>query len=131
MPDEPSGASPGPGRPVAARLVCSGIVRSILSPEFDEYYRELERAYEEDLTDEVVLNELADFVSDLLAQGGPEPLIERCCQVFEAICADGRIDPVATLYDQVLLCLSPSTFERLRSYFGPATEALVEEMGEA
>ncbi len=126
MPITPaSQAAPAPFDPDEITLQCAPIVRGALAPEFEQYYLDLEDLYEEDLTDDIVLNELADFFSDLIASGGPEPLIERCCDAFEAICNDVQIDSVTTLYDQVLLALSARTLERARPYFGPETETLL------
>ncbi|MGO9196026.1 MAG: hypothetical protein ACLQK4_02720 [Acidimicrobiales bacterium] len=127
-PEPPGGASSENADPEAVTLTCAPIVRSLLAPEFDDYYSDLLDLYEEDLTDDIVLNELADFFSDLLASGGPEALIERCCDAFEALCDAERFDPVTTLYDQVLLALSPRALERARPYFGPAVEALLSEL---
>ncbi|MHB1988432.1 MAG: hypothetical protein ACYCSF_10675 [Acidimicrobiales bacterium] len=130
-PITPSDSSGQPDRaadPESVVLICAPVVCSVLAPEFDEYYLDLVDVYEEELTDDIVLNEVADFFSDLLARGGPEALIERCCAAFEALCETDLIDPVEALYDQVLSCLSPAVFERARPYFGPKTEALVDQM---
>ncbi|MHB8244787.1 MAG: hypothetical protein ACYDGN_05425 [Acidimicrobiales bacterium] len=112
--------SPDPGT-----LICGSIILEHLTPEFGSYYRDLENLYEEELTDEIVLNELADFFADLLNGSGPDEVIERCCECFEALCHDPRLDPGLTLYDQLLAYLSPPTLERAWAYFGPATEALL------
>ncbi|MGO9557755.1 MAG: hypothetical protein ACLPQS_11905 [Acidimicrobiales bacterium] len=119
---------PPPFDPDEVTLQCAPVIRAALAPEFEEYYLDLEDLYEEDLTDDIVLNELADFFSDLIASGGPEPLIERCCDAFEAICNDEGIDSVTTLYDQVLVALSARTLERARPFFGPATERLLARL---
>lgn len=112
-----------PGDPPA--LICARVVHARLAPEFDELFSELAELYEEDLSDEIVLNELADFMADLLATGGHEELIERCCALLEELAADRRVDPVASLYDQLLGCLPPSLLDRLAGYLGPLASDLV------
>ena len=126
-PSEP-GEPGGPADPDEITLTCAPVIRALLAPQFDEYYSDLEDLYEDELTDDVVLRELADFFSDLLAGSGDDDLVERCAGAIEALCSDERVDAVAKVYDQIVLALSPQTLERARSYFGPSTEELVRRM---
>ncbi len=123
-------ASSADGGDEEVPLLCARVVRARLAPEFDELFSELAELYEEDLSDEIVLNELADFMADLLARGGPEELLERCCAVLEELAADERVDPVELLYDQLLACLPPSLFDRLLGYLGPRVSELVSSLRE-
>ena len=63
-------------------------------PEFESHYSDLLDIYEEDLTPQVVFNELADLVSELLVQGDSEETLDRCSSALElvALRARGRWD---------------------------------------
>lgn len=116
-------AEAGPGE-----LVCAPVIRAGLSPEFEELYLDLAEIYQEDLSDEIVLNELADFMTDLLVRGGHEDLLERSCEVLEQLATDPLVDATSTVYGQVLACLSPAVLDRARPYLGPAVEELLGEI---
>jgi hypothetical protein len=104
------------------------IVRETL-PEFEGRYLDLLDLYGEDLTPEAVLNELAEFAAELLADGDDEETLERVCAAVEAVAvelgADGK-DLVAFCFlDQLPLF----ALEAIYSYLHPATETILELLG--
>jgi hypothetical protein len=123
--DEPASESPAFGEGVDPQLFCARLVRSRLAPEFEETYLELAELYEEDLSDEIVLNELARFVADLLEADEDEGLIGRCSDLLEELMSQPGLDPLVTVYDQVLVCLPPGLRLRLAAYLGPLAAGLL------
>lgn len=125
--DEPGGPRDPEAAPV---LLCARLIRARLTPEFDEVFSELAELYEEDLSDEIVLNELTELLAELLSAGDRQELVERCAGVIEELVRDDRIDSLI-VYDQLLGLLPPFLFERFLPYLGPATAALVASVRES
>jgi hypothetical protein len=95
-------------------------------PEFESHYIELLDIYEEDLTPQVVFNELAEVVSGLLRQAESEELLEACVAALELVAAE----PDAEGTELVAFCfldqLPAFALEALRSYLGPVTGTILE-----
>jgi hypothetical protein len=102
------------------------LVRSHL-PEFEDHYLDLVDIYDEDLTPEIVLMELADFVANLVAAGGSEVSLERCLAAVDDVASntdDGR-ELVAYSF---LIELPLGTRAAVSSYFGPVAAQLAERL---
>ena len=95
-------------------------------PEFEELYQDLLDIYDEDLTAEIVLMELADFVADLLVGHEREELLERSLDAVERLVA-GSAATRRLVDESFLPALSPLTVERIRPTVGPATAELLDE----
>ncbi len=54
-------------------------------PEFEDHYLDLLDLYDEDLTPEIVVMELAEYVADLLPRHADEELVERCLDAVEEL----------------------------------------------
>lgn len=54
-------------------------------PEFEDHYLDLLDIYDEDLTPEIVLMELAEYVGGLLGEPEAEEILERSLEVVEAL----------------------------------------------
>ena len=95
-------------------------------PEFESHYLDLFDLYDEDLTPQVVFNELAEFVSDLIACGEEDETVERVCAALELVAlepgADGTGLVAFCFFDQ----LPNFALEAVRSYLRPVTETIVE-----
>jgi hypothetical protein len=77
----------------------------------------------------MVLNELAEFLSDaLMSPFADDRTVESCCAALDELCEAPGIDAAAMVYGQVLTLLPPTVLERARSYFGPATERLLDQL---
>lgn len=110
-------------------LPCTAIVRAHLQGAFERQYRYLHELYGIDLCDEIVLDELADFLhSATLGDLTEDDTIEECCAALEEMCRTDGIDPIATVYDHVLSALPATALERLRSYLGPVAAQLLDQM---
>lgn len=115
--------------PDAIRLVCAPVIASRLSPAFDGPLRELEALYGDELTDDVVLGELRDYLADLVFAGTDEDAIEACCATIELLATTPGVDPVCDLYDLLLGRLAPIVLERLLPYLSEETARLVDTAG--
>ncbi len=111
------------------QLLATATVRANLGAVFEPQYRDLEDLYGDELTDDIVLNELGWFIESLVTNEAPDELIERCCDVLEKLCALPSVDPVTAICDEVLVVCSPAVIARLESYLGPLAAALLEEEG--
>lgn len=110
-------------------LPCAAIIRSQLGRAFERTYRDLADLYGDELTDSIVLNELADLFTELVMNPTvSDEEIEQCAGALEVLCLTDGIDPVDAVYDQVLSLMPPMAFERVRSYLGPAAERLLDSM---
>ena len=94
-------------------------------PEFEDQYLDLLDIYDEDLTPEIVLMELADYVANLLVTAESEETLERCLVAVEDVVAETD-DGAALVAYAFVNELPPGSREVARSYFGPATDQLAE-----
>ena len=95
-------------------------------PEFEDHYRDLEDIYDEDLTPQVVFNELADFVTELLQHGDREDTLERCFAAVELVAVEPGADGTGLVAFCFLDQLAPFALEMARSYLEPITETILE-----
>ncbi len=70
-------------RPPTAEEAVAVLRRDL--PEFEERYADLQELYGEDLSSEVVLMELADFVTVLLVGCGSAGTLDRCFAAADEI----------------------------------------------
>jgi hypothetical protein len=101
------------------------ILRSKL-PEFEDHYLDLLDIYDEDLTPEIVLMELADFVANLVITGGEE-MLERCCAAVEDLAAGTADGPELVSYC-FLNELPLGSRQAVGSYLGRVSSHLAELM---
>jgi hypothetical protein len=105
------------------------ILREVV-PEFENNYLDLADIYDEDLTSQVIFNELADYVTDLLQVGDREDTLERCCAALERVAveqgADGTELVAFCFFDQ----LPRFAVERIRGYLDPVSETILEQLEE-
>lgn len=97
-------------------------------PEFEGNYLDLVEIYDEDLTPQVVFNELAEMVSNLLEDEEDEDLLERCFQAVEAVAGTPGVDAVEVVSYSFLEALRPDVRELADSWFGPTTVLLLEDL---
>jgi hypothetical protein len=109
--------------PIDDRAVC--ILRENV-PEFESHYLNLLDLYDEDLTPQVVFNELADFVSELLQRGDNEETIERCVAALELVALEPGADGTGIVAFCFLDQLPSFALDAIRSYLGPVTETILE-----
>ncbi|MGD0944785.1 MAG: hypothetical protein ABR972_11005 [Acidimicrobiales bacterium] len=95
-------------------------------PEFENHYLDLLDIYDEDLTPQVVFNELADFVTELLRHGDREDTLERCCTALELVAVAPGADGTGLVAFCFLDQLPHFALERIRSYLEPVTETILE-----
>lgn len=114
VPSSPGGDDVRP--PVDDSLIA--LLRSRL-PEFDNHFLDLRDIYDEDLTPEIVLMELADFVANLIVGGRGEGTLERCFEALEGLAASGQDGPELLAYS-FLGELPLTTRDAAAAYFGPA-----------
>ena len=95
-------------------------------PEFDDNFLDLLDIYDEDLTPQVVFNELADFVTELLQNGDHEDTLERCFAALELVAVEPGADGTGLVAFCFLDQLPPFALERARSYLEPVTETILE-----
>ena len=94
-------------------------------PEFVPAHDELLALYDDDLTVEVVLNELAAFASGLLdSSEDREAPLERCFEAVEALC---RLDEESAevVAWSFLAALDAPALQRAASYLGPISASLL------
>jgi hypothetical protein len=101
------------------------ILREIV-PEFEDHYLDLLDIYDEDLTPQVVFNELADFVTELLQDGDREDTLERCFAAVELVAVEPGADGTGLVAFCFLDQLAPLALEMTRSYLEPITETILE-----
>jgi hypothetical protein len=94
-------------------------------PEFEDHYLDLVDIYDEDLTPEIVLMELADFVANLIVSGGGEETLERSLLAVEDVAVSTREGPELLAYS-FLIELPLGSREIARSYFGLLTASLAD-----
>lgn len=97
-------------------------------PEFEDHYLDLLDIYDEDLTPQVVFNELADLVTELFHEGGRDDTLERCFTAVEAVAVAPGLDGTEIVAFCFLDQLPPFAIDRARAYVGPVTEALLERL---
>jgi hypothetical protein len=95
-------------------------------PEFEHHYLDLLDIYDEDLTPQVVFNELADFVAELVQLGDHEETLERCFAALEQVAVEPGADGTGLVAFCFLDQLPPFVLEQVRSYFLPITETILE-----
>ncbi len=95
-------------------------------PEFENHYLDLLDIYDEDLTPQVVFNELADFVTELLKSGDHEDTLERCFAALELVAVEPGADGTGLVAFCFLDQLPPFALERTRGYLEPVTETILE-----
>ncbi|MGD0984076.1 MAG: hypothetical protein ABSA65_09715 [Acidimicrobiales bacterium] len=95
-------------------------------PEFEDHYLDLLDIYDEDLTPQVVFNELADFVTELVQHGDHEDTLERCFAAVELVAVEPGADGTGLVAFCFLDQLAPFALERTRSYLEPITETILE-----
>jgi hypothetical protein len=95
-------------------------------PEFDDNYLDLLDLYGEDLTAQVVFNEVAEFVTELVHIGDREDVLERCLAALELVAAEPGADGTSLVafcfFDQ----LSSFVREHIRDFLHPVTETILE-----
>jgi len=82
--------------------------------------------YDEDLTPQVVFNELADFVTGLVQHGDREDALERCFVALELVAVEPGADGTGLVAFCFLDQLPPFALERIRSYLEPVTGTILE-----
>jgi hypothetical protein len=95
-------------------------------PEFEGHYLDLVDLYDEDLTPQVVFNELADFVTELLRHGDREDTLARCFAAVELVAIEPGADGTGLVAFCFLDQLAPFALEMTRSYLEPITETILE-----
>ncbi len=97
-------------------------------PEFENHYLDLLDIYDEDLTPQVVFNELADLVTELIQERTRPELLERCFNAVEAV----AVTPGDYATELVELCfldqLPPFAFNEAKFLCGPRTSILMEQL---
>ncbi|MFZ2056890.1 MAG: hypothetical protein WAV54_05740 [Acidimicrobiales bacterium] len=109
-----------PGDDRAVRILRENV------PEFESHYLDLADIYDEDLTPQVVFNELADFVTELLQLGDREETLERCFAALELVAVEPGADGTGLVAFCFLDQLPPFALERIRSYLDPVSETILE-----
>ena len=95
-------------------------------PECEQHYLDLLDIYDEDLTPQVVFNELADFVAGLVQAGDREDTLERCFAALEQAAVEPGADGTGLVAFCFLDQLPAFVLEQVRSYFRPITETIGE-----
>jgi len=95
-------------------------------PEFENNYLDLVDIYDEDLTPQVVFNELADFVTELVQNGDCEETIERCFAALELVAVAPGADGTGLVAFCFLDQLPSFALEAIRGYLEPVTETILE-----
>ena len=96
-------------------------------PEFENHYLDLLDIYDEDLTPQVVFNELADFVTAMIHLDDRDETIERCCAALELIAVEPGIDRTELIAFCFLDQLPPFAFQRVRGLLEPVTASIFEQ----
>jgi hypothetical protein len=96
-------------------------------PEFEGHYLDLVDIYDEDLTSEIVLMELADFVANLVTGVGNDATLERCLTAIDELAANTDDGPELVAYS-FLNELPLGTRGAIAPYFGPVAAHLAERL---
>lgn len=107
-------------RPPVDEAVIAALVDRL--PEFRDHYLDLLALYDEDLTPEIVVLELADLVVDVLLRRDAEELLERCLDAVEELAASG--DGPDLVGDAFLNVLPAGARTALHGRLGPLSEQL-------
>lgn len=110
-------------RPPIDETIITGLRAEL--PEFEHHYLDLLDLYEEDLTPETVLMELADFVANLIVRGDREAMLERCMQAVENLVAATEAGAELVAYS-FLTELPLGSRQAAGAYFGPLAARLAE-----
>ncbi len=110
--------------PVDGSLIA--LLRSRL-PEFDNHYLDLLDIYGEDLTPEVVLMELADYVANLVVGGRGEGTLERCFGALDELASSGEAGAELLAFS-FLNELPVTTRDAASVYFGPVAADLAQRL---
>jgi len=97
-------------------------------PEFENHYLDLVDIYDEDLTAQVVFNEFADFVTELIQLGDRDDTIERCLAALELVAAEPGVDGTELVAFCFLDQLPPFALERIRRHLAPVTEVILDRL---
>jgi hypothetical protein len=100
------------------------VLRSKL-PEFEDNYLDLVDIYDDDLTPEIVLMELADFVANLVARGGDEETLEQTFAAVEDLAANEAEGPELVAYC-FLNELPLGSRDAIMTYLGRVTTYLAD-----
>ncbi len=95
-------------------------------PEFDSYYLDLLDIYDEDLTAQVVFNELADYVTELIRKDEREDLIENCLAALELVAVEPGADGTGLVAFCFLDQLPHWALERVRDWLHPVSTTILE-----
>jgi hypothetical protein len=95
-------------------------------PEFENYYLDLLDIYDEDLTAQVVFNELADYVTELIRKDEREDLIERCLAALELVAVEPGADGTGLVAFCFLDQLPRWALEQIRDWLHPVTATVLE-----
>ena len=95
-------------------------------PEFESNYLDLSDLYGEDLTAQVVFNELADFVTELARQGDRYDVLERCFAALELVAVEPGADGTGLVAFCFLDQLPSFALEEIRDYLHPVTTTILE-----
>lgn len=99
-------------------------------PEFEDAYRDLHDIFDEDLTAQVVFNELAEFVATLFEEAEDEDVIERCFEALEQVATQPGGDGTTLVAFCFLDQLPFWALESARSYLHPVCETILELLDE-
>jgi len=113
-------------RPDVDMLAADVLRREI--PQFEPYYLDLREIYGEDLTPEVVFNEFADFVRNLIDEDEELELIERCFAAIEKVIRTEGVDVLPVVGYAFLDGLGSYWLDTSYEYLGPATDLLRQRM---
>ena len=96
-------------------------------PEFENHYLDLVDIYGEDLTPQVVFNELADFVTEMVQLGDRDETIARCFAALELVAVEPGVDGTELIAFCFLDQLPPFALDRVRGCLEPVTETIFDE----
>ena len=97
-------------------------------PEFENRYLDLKDIYDEDLTPQVVFNELAEFVTELVQLGDREETVERCLVALELVATESGLDGPGLVAFCFLDQLPRFALEQVRCSLGATTETILERL---
>ena len=105
------------------------IVREAV-PEFDGSFLDLLDAYDDDLTPQVVFNEFAGFVGELMRERTRPDLLRRCFNALEGVTVTPGVDTIELVAFCFLDHLPSFAFEEARELCGPQTAILLQRLEE-
>jgi hypothetical protein len=94
-------------------------------PEFENHYLELLDLFDEDLTPQVVFNELAEFVSAIVSSGEGEDSLGRCVAAVELVALAPGADGTGLVAFCFLDQLASFALEAIREDLGDLTKAIL------